>query len=212
MPQQKQTKQRSRRKTIVLLVLAALMLSYGSYLIHDHYAAIPPDPLTANNDDILGFLVSKHFANLPQSERQKYILAMAKRYYELSPEQREVAEQYFHKMNENNPDQMKERMIMVWKDFAVREASLYTQLPEEQRMPWLKKRIQFWRSMGGLKAAPGPLERDKRRKQLNDPLTPEKQVKIVSFFQKEVMPRTSARDRAIVTIMAKDAVKLLDKP
>jgi hypothetical protein len=196
------------RKTIIGLLIAAVCLTSGVYLIHDHQAAVPPDTATASPDELVAFMLSDYFNRLSPDEQRRFTEAAMKRYASMTDPQREAVEARIKEMRENNPEQLREQATRVWKQFIVHEAEQYVQLPPAERKAWLDGRIAVWKAMGANGRGPsGEVKerREQREKYDEQPLSPQKQEKVIGFFQTEVFPRTSARERALVLTLMKDA-------
>lgn len=185
-------------------VVAVVGLAVGGWLIADHIASIPPDPASDEPEAVVGYFLSRHFDNLSEAERRAYTQAMIRRYASMDSAQRHLAEQEMRRRRPNDGEQMRERMIGMWRDFVVNEARLYVELPPEQRGPWLEQRMNMWRMLGG---DPQRSRASGGRDGGAEALTPERQRQVVGFFQNQVLPRTTARDRALVTVMMRDIIR-----
>ncbi|QNN24459.1 DUF3106 domain-containing protein [Planctomycetales bacterium ZRK34] len=196
------------RKTVISLLIAITCLSVGGYLIYDHRASIPPDLTSASPDELIAFMLSDYFNRLSPEDQRRYTEAAMKRYATMTDEQRELVEARIKTMREDNPEQLREQAMRVWKQFVVNEAEQYVQLPPEQRGAWLDGRIAMWKAMGANGRGPKGESEERRRereKRQNEPISIDKQEKVITFFQDEVFPRTSARERALVLTLIRDA-------
>jgi len=203
------------RKTLICLLIALPCLGVGGWLIVDYRQSIPPDLATAEPADLTAFMLSSHFNDLSLEQRKKYIEMAMKRYATMTEAQRKVVDEMVGKMRKDNPEQLREQAMKIWKGFVVVEAEQYVHLPLEKRKEWIKAKANQWKGMmgngpGGKQAdAERQRRREQREKQNRGPLTPERQAKIVGFFQTEVYPRSTARERALIMTLMKDAAPLM---
>ena len=186
--------------------MAIVMIAIGSWLIADYIASIPPDPHQDDAGRVVNYFFSSHFAGRTDQQQKAYIESMVQRYGSMDEQQRQVVEDAVKARKDADPETMQERMIQMWKDYVVSEAERYVAIPPPQRSAWLEQRISGWQSMFGGSQNDGR-DRDQRRDRMNEPLTQQRQQEIIGFMQNEVMPRTSARDRALVSLLARDVVK-----
>ena len=195
---------RSWRGTVGLAA-AALTLSLGVYLILDHRASIPPDTNTADPAELITYMLSHHFNDLPAAEQRRFTEEAMKRYVTLDEAQRKVVDERLGKLGEDDPEALREQAMRVWKGYVVAEAEQYVQIPPEHRQRWLAGRITIWKLMGGDGKGPRDEQARQRQKENEGPLTAERQGKIVEYFQTQVFPRSTARERALVMTLARDA-------
>jgi len=201
----------SRRplRTWICLLIALPCLTGGAYLIYDYRAAIPPNVATASPDELIAFMLSDYFNRLSPAEQKEFTEAAMLRYAKMTDEQREIVEARIKKLRDENPEALREQSMRVWKQFVVSEAEQYVELPPDERGAWLDGRIAMWQAMGrsgdGRPGNETDEQRQRRRERENEPISAEKQAKVVNFFQKQVLPRTTARERALVMTLIKDA-------
>jgi len=186
--------------------VAVVMIAVGAWLIVDYIASIPPDPQQDEAGRVVNYFFSDHFDGLTDQEQQAYIESMVRRYGSMDEQQRQAVEGAVKARKDADPESMRERMIQMWKGYVVSEAERYVAIPPPQRSAWLEQRIKGWQSMFGGSQNDGR-DRGHGRDRMNEPLTPQRQQEIISFMQNEVMPRTSARDRALVSVLVRDIVK-----
>lgn len=199
-------------RTVIYLVIMLTCSGVGGYLIYDHYAAIPPDLATASPDELVAFMLSKYFNRLSPDEQRKFTEAAMKRYASMTDAQRDVVDARIKQMKKDNPEQLRDQAMRVWKQFVVGEAETFVNLPPNKRDAWLDDRIAVWTAMGANGKGPRG-ESDKKRKEREErekaPMSVEKQEQVIGFFQKEIFPKTTARERALVMALAKAAVPKL---
>lgn len=193
-----------------------LCLSTGGWLIAGYIAAIPPDPANDDPQRVLAYFMGRHFDNLSEAERQAYLRAMMARWGSLDEEQRRLLQQQMRAQRQDDRAAFRERMAGVARDFIVSEARQYVELTPEQREQWLQGRFAMWQMMartpmgtggrGGDRDAGGRGGGGGGAGDAPQPeLTAERQERVIGFFQGEILPRTSARDRAMVTVLMRDA-------
>jgi len=203
------------RRTI-LLVASVICLGVGGYLIYEHRASIPPDPETAPPEQMIAFIHSPYFTKLPAEEQKEYLEAMLERYASLSKADRQMVDEKLAQIHRESPEQARDAARDAMVNLFVYEAQQYVQIPPEKRDKYLRAKIATWEAM--FKNGPRPRGRDgtelteaerqeRRRKheeERDGPITPEMQTKMISFFQTQVWPHTSAKDRAYMMAMMKD--------
>jgi hypothetical protein len=205
---------RRGRARLIRAAVGLACLGLGSWLIISYVSSRVPDPSSADPDQLIGFIMSEGFNELSDAERRAYAEQMVQRYAEMDDEQRKLAEAEMAAFAEQNPDQVREQTIRFWKDYAVREAEQYVEVPPEERRAYLEAKVAGWRMIfGGDDSDRSPSERRERQargdQRLAERLGPENQQKAAAFFQDEVLPRTSARDRALTTIMIRDIGQMM---
>lgn len=184
---------------------AALALTLGGWLIAGHLASIPPDPANDDPQAVVAYFLGPHFDTLSEAERRAYIQAMIGRYASMDPDQRERVREAVRQRRRGNGDELRERMIGMWRDFAVNEARQYVELPPAERGAWLEQRMSMWRMLGG--DPERARARGDRGRAEGERLTPERQRRVVGFFQEQVLPRTSGRERALVMLLMRDIMR-----
>jgi hypothetical protein len=206
-----------RRLIYLLIILAGL--GGGGYLILDYRNSQPPDPVNDDPAQVVSFLLSPYFNRLGPDAQRRYTEAAMKRYVTMDDDQRTAVDAHLGKMRQTDGPAMRDQAMKVWKNFVVAEAQEYVQLPPDQRPDWLKSKIIQWKAMQPTRppgapgtGPPGDNRSKERREREEGPLTPERQEKVVRFFQAEVMPRSTARERALVMSLAKDAAPLMGPP
>lgn len=195
---------------IVACVAAVTMTAAGAWLIVDHLASIPPEPRQDDPGDVVDYFFSSHFDGLNEQQQRAYIEAMVLRYGSMDERQRQAVEDAVKARRQADPESMRERMIQMWKGYVVAEAERYVAVPPQHRAAWIEQRLLLWRSMFGDRDD-NERRRDRDRDRMDQPLTPQRQQEIIGFMQNEVMPRTTARDRALVSLMARDVMKQIGR-
>lgn len=201
----------SRRRAILALVGVAC-LGLGAWLIVSWWNARVPDPSSADPDRLIAFIMSDRFNELSDAERRAFAEQMVKRYADMDDAQRKLAEEQAKQFAKDNPDQAREQTIKFWKDYVVSEAESYVEVPPDQRRAYLETKMAGWRMMFGERPGqdrPAGERREREDQEWAERLGPENQAKATKFFQDEVLPRTSARDRALATLMMRDLGKMM---
>ncbi|MBI1368943.1 MAG: hypothetical protein GC162_09855 [Planctomycetes bacterium] len=197
-------------KTALYLLIILSCTAGGVYLIHDYFAAQPPDLNTASPDELIAFMLSPYFNRLSPEDQRYYTEQAMKRYAKMDDDQRKIVEDRIAQMKKDHPEELRDQAMRVWKQFVVSEAEQYVQLPPDQRAAWLDGRIAVWKAMGaGDEKRNGETDeqRKKREEERKAPFDAAKQQKVIQFFQTDVLPKTTARERALVMALAKDAVR-----
>ncbi|MEX2671934.1 MAG: hypothetical protein WD294_07490 [Phycisphaeraceae bacterium] len=193
------------RKTGIMLLITLLALGAGVYLILDYRATIPPDPANDDPETVIAFLLSDYHDRLSPTEQQRYVEQMLERYRTMDEKQRERVDAAVAAQREADGERLQNRMVEMWKTYVVSEAEQYVQLELHERQAWLQGRMAVWRAMGG---GPPRGDRDRGSRNVADELTDERQREVLGFFQKEILPRSTARERALVSIMARDVMEM----
>ena len=203
------------RRRVLLGLVGVICLALGATLIVRHIQARVPDPSTADPSQLIGFLMSERFNELTDAERRAFAEAMVRRYAEMTDEQRKLAEAEMKAFNKENPELVREQTIRFWKDYAVSEAEQYVEVPPDQREAYLEAKVAGWRMVFGW--GDEDKNRQKRRQDREDQdweerLSPENQQKAAEFYTNQVLPRTSARDRALTAVMMRDLGRMMRQP
>lgn len=186
--------------------VAVLCLAIGGWLIAGYIASIPPDPANDDPERVIAYFMSDHFDNLSEAERQAYIRAMLEQYAAMDAEQRELVSDALRDHRDSDSSQVRERMIEMWRDYAVSEAQQYVELPADERREWLNRRMGMWQMMAGgdsdrMRGGGGNRDRERERDMA---LTEERQERAMEFFRDEVLTRSTGRDRAVLMVMMED--------
>ncbi len=203
---------RMRIKPVVGIPVAAGCLLVGILLIVGFVGSVPPDPVRDDAEGVIAYLLDDDFHELPIARRRAYVEALVQRYGEMDEAQRRRVDEQVRRVREDDPDRMRDQMVRIWKDYVVSEGRRYLEVPPEQRRDWLERRVAVWkRMMPGGRGRRDDDRKDRgggegRGRPMDEVLTPERQRKVLSFFQDEVMPHTSAADRAVVTLLARDVM------
>jgi hypothetical protein len=196
-----------RIRLALLAVVAVSTLSVGLWLIIDHRRSIPPDLQSADTGELIEFMLTGYFNRLPAAQQKMYSEAAMRRYAKMSAEQRKTVDDRVAELRRDDPKELQRQSIRVWKQFVVAEAEQYVALPLSQRTAWLDGRIKLWKAM-----MPPPSDspeqrqrREEERRRQDEPMSAQTQGKIIQFFQETVWPAISAKERALVTVLMRDA-------
>lgn len=202
-------------KTFIYTLVIIGGLGGGGWLIYDYRMSIPPDLDAATPAQLVDYTLTRHFDKMSEYERQKFIEETMTRYAAMTDAEREQVESVVAKMREENPDQLKNQMMKFYKGFFIGEARSYVQLPPDERAAWLDARMGMWMAIANQRnpeqRAKEEAERRKREEENEGPLTPERQQKIVNFFKKEILPNSTAEERALFVVLMKDAAPKFEK-
>lgn len=179
---------------------AVLGLVLGGWLIVGYWASIPPDAEHDEAEVVLDYYFSDHFERLSQRDQAAYRAALMERYERMDAEQRERAAAVFERRREEDREQARERMIEFGRDFVVREAELYVQVPVEERGEWIEQRLGMWRMLRGDGAEDQGREMEEAQRERSE-VTAERQARQMAAFTREVLPRTDARQRAKALVL-----------
>lgn len=194
-----------RVKLALMLVLGLGSLTGGIWLIVDHRRSIPPDTASDDPADLIEFMLSKYFNRLSTAQQKQYSEQAMRRYASMTADQRKLIDQRVAELRKKDPEALKQQSIRVWKQFAVSEAEQYLNQPLDKRAAWLDARVKVWKAM---MPEPTPEQRERRKKEQAEreqPFSAEVQQKMVGFFQETVWPNVSSKERAMVTILFRDA-------
>ncbi|MFA9479563.1 hypothetical protein ACERK3_14835 [Phycisphaerales bacterium AB-hyl4] len=189
--------------------VAVVCLTVGGWLIADYIASIPPDPANDDAAVVIDFFFSDHFERMSSVDRRAYTDALLARYQSMDRDQRGRLAETFSEQRDADRDRSRERMIELARNFMLREAETYADLPPEARAEWLEGRMGMWRMMGmdgDRRGGGGGGNRDRDREESRPEMTAERQVRTIAFFQDEVLPRSTARERALITTLMRDVI------
>jgi len=198
-------------RTTLLLLVALPSLAYGSYLIYEHAQSRPPDPATAPPSALVDFILSRHFAALSPEEKKKFLTEATKRLSEMSDEESEHLKAMMARFKEERGNELRDTMMKIAKDMMVSEARQLVKIPPQDRAEWIDSRMDSWMAMmpRGPRGEGDDADREERRRRRQEEreqtLTPERQKKVIEHFQKRILPRTSAEERALVMTLMKEA-------
>ena len=193
------------RRGVIGLIAAVVCLALGLYLIIDHRASVPPDTDTAEPAELVPYMLSDHFNSLSDAQQRRFTEESMRRYALMDEQQRAAVDARVGQLRQDDPDALREQAMRIWKGYVVAEAEQYVKLPPEHRERWLNGRIAVWKLMGSDGRGPRDEQSRRRQKENEGPLTAERQGRIVKFFQTEVFPRSTSRERALVMTLARDA-------
>jgi hypothetical protein len=197
-------------KTAFYLLIIVGGLGYGSFRIWDFYASLAPDTATSEPADLVAFMLSDRFAKLSPEEQKRFIEESMKRYATMTDAQRAAIDSLIAERNKKDPKAMGEQMGRMWKNIVVTSAEDYVKIPPgPEREKWIDKEAARWKAMmprddGQRRRGETEEKRKQREEEEKGPMTQERQAKVLGFFQKEVYPRTTARERALVLTLIKD--------
>lgn len=203
---------RTGRRRFITGVIGLVCLGLGAWLIVSWFNARVPDPSTATAERLIAFIMSDRFNELSDAERRAFAEQMVKRYGDMDDDQRKLAEDQAKQFAKDNPDQAREQTIKFWKDYVVSEAESYVAVPPDQRRSYLETKMAGWKLMFGERPGqdrPAGERREREDREWAERLGPENQAKANKFLQDEVLPRTSAKDRALATLMMRDLGKMM---
>lgn len=202
-------------KTLIYFVVIIGGLGGGGWMIYDYRASIPPDLDSATPAQLVDYTLTRHFDKMSEFDRQKFIEETMGRYAAMTDAEREQVEAVVAKMREDNPDQLKNQMMKFYKGFFIGEARSYVELPPAERAAWLDARMGMWLAIANQRnpeqREKEEAERKRREKEGEGPLTPERQQKIFNFFKKEILPNSTAEERALFVVLMKDASPKFEK-
>lgn len=199
------TLHQQRMKWVILGVCCLSVLGAAGiitwYCVANHSV---PDVETADVQRIVNYIKSDQFLNKSSIERGEYIEKFMARYERMSPDEQRAAQDILGKTLRKN--RKAEKTIAL--SFAAKQADVYSKLktPDEK-----DQFIDRWLTMmemthGGYERARQEYQKRKLGGQHNR--TPEKRKESISRLRKNlplVMSRTSARDRAKLAKLARDA-------
>lgn len=198
-------------RRVVPIVMAVACFGFGGWMIYRHVFLDVPDPRHADADRLVSFVMSDRFRELSAEDRRAFSEALVDRYATMDAEQRDRVEDRVNAFRKENPDRVREQMIVFWKDYVVSEAERYLEVPPAEREAHLEERLAWLENQfgdGDSDRRRGDNARE-RRERWDEMLTPERQARVTGFFRDEVWPRTSAKDRAMVSVFMSDAAKAM---
>ena len=200
-------------RRLLIAIGAAAALTLGVTLLVVHFASIAPDPDEADAGELIDYVVSERFNELPVDQRQAYIEAIARRYASMDESERQRIDDLVKRKHDEDADDFREQTMKLWKDMIVSAAESYVQLPPDEREVWLRGKMKYWEMLAktfgdGPDSDRAKERRQRQRERREEPLTAERQEKVVTFFKDQIMPQTTAKERALVMTVIRDAAKI----
>ncbi len=201
------------KKNLAMGGVAVVCLMGGLLLIWSFAHASAPDPATAEPTELVTYILSEDFGQLPAEQRKRYLTLAMQRVSEMTDEQAAQLREMMKEWKQNKPKELKQAVVALFKNMMVSEARQYVQVPAEKRDQWLEQRIPQWMAMMPKRSAEQRAadeanlteEQKKRREARRKGKDPRSQEEKLRDFQDNAMQMTTAEERSLIMGLMQDA-------